>query len=344
MPVELSAERAEARVVPIEKIQIPAGRFRKDFGDLEELAQSIHRHGLQSPVCVTADLVLLAGERRLVACRDVLHLREVPVRVFRDVADALLFEYDENEVRKEFTYSERVAIARALSARMGDGRSDRGEEDRAEGTRRDLIVEKSGLKSGSTLSRATKVVDYGSPDLVEAMDREEIPVTLCSRIADLAKPQQKEVVRRIREGEKPRKAYQEVAGRPPENRGDAWEGDSEVEEEPAEVSVDANGVRVPLHLRDAFNNRVMADACRLLRALARQMQGVVKWDPYLRITDVQAHLRAVCALIDAARPHAVCPKCKAARAESEQCRYCRCAGFLDENSYFELAERMRVEE
>jgi ParB family transcriptional regulator, chromosome partitioning protein len=55
-------------------------RFRRDFGDIEGLADSIKALGLLQPIVVTPDGRLLCGERRLRACR-LLGLAEISVTV-----------------------------------------------------------------------------------------------------------------------------------------------------------------------------------------------------------------------------------------------------------------------
>lgn len=47
------------------------GRQRRDLVDIPDLAESINRIGLINPIVVTRDLVLVAGERRLEACRSI---------------------------------------------------------------------------------------------------------------------------------------------------------------------------------------------------------------------------------------------------------------------------------
>lgn len=44
-------------------------RYRKDLGDLRPLADSIAEVGLLHPIVVTAEGLLIAGQRRLEACR-----------------------------------------------------------------------------------------------------------------------------------------------------------------------------------------------------------------------------------------------------------------------------------
>jgi ParB family chromosome partitioning protein len=55
-------------------------RFRKDMGDLASLAASIKARGLYHPIVISSDGLLLAGERRLEACK-LLGWERVPVTV-----------------------------------------------------------------------------------------------------------------------------------------------------------------------------------------------------------------------------------------------------------------------
>ena len=55
--------------VKIVDIKVGPDRFRKDFQDIEGLAQSISEHGLILPIVVDENMVLIDGERRLKACK-----------------------------------------------------------------------------------------------------------------------------------------------------------------------------------------------------------------------------------------------------------------------------------
>ena len=68
-------------VVQIADIKIGA-RHRKDMGDIAGLADSIDSIGLLHPIVVTPDWTLLAGRRRLEACR-LLGWVEIPVTVLK---------------------------------------------------------------------------------------------------------------------------------------------------------------------------------------------------------------------------------------------------------------------
>ena len=97
--------------VRIDEIQI-GDRFRKDLGDISGLAASIADIGLLHPVVITPDKYLIAGQRRIAACRS-LGWIEVPVNIV-DLAQVERGEYDENTCRKDFTPSEAVAIWHAM--------------------------------------------------------------------------------------------------------------------------------------------------------------------------------------------------------------------------------------
>src|ERR1035441_1341386 len=93
--------------------QIEVGfRYRKDLGDLRSLAESIAEVGLLHPVVVTPVGRLIAGQRRLAACRS-LGWEEVPVTVV-DLYQAARGEAHENFVRKDLLPSEIVALKRAI--------------------------------------------------------------------------------------------------------------------------------------------------------------------------------------------------------------------------------------
>lgn len=101
--------------VRIETVRV-VGRFRKDLGDIRSLAQSIAQIGLINAITITPDGRLIAGERRLEACRS-LGWQIIGARVvdnLEDAADRLRAERDENTERKEMTVSERMELAAAL--------------------------------------------------------------------------------------------------------------------------------------------------------------------------------------------------------------------------------------
>ncbi len=87
-------------------------RIRKDAGDLTRLTASIQKVGLLNPIVVTDDYRLVAGFRRLTACRQ-LGWKEIEAHIVPYKNDLLLLldaEVEENLVRKDFTPEEIMAI------------------------------------------------------------------------------------------------------------------------------------------------------------------------------------------------------------------------------------------
>lgn len=95
----------------IDTIVIKSQR-RKDLGDLSTLEGSIRRLGVLKPVIIGNDNVLIAGERRLAACRNI-GLDQIPavkVDVECDSITALNIQVDLNLCRKQFSSEELDAI------------------------------------------------------------------------------------------------------------------------------------------------------------------------------------------------------------------------------------------
>ena len=80
----------DAVIVPVDQIGVRS-QARKRFEDIEELALSIQEQGLLQPIVVrqlgAARFLLLAGERRLRAVRDVLKQATIPARLIVNVED-----------------------------------------------------------------------------------------------------------------------------------------------------------------------------------------------------------------------------------------------------------------
>ena len=100
--------------IPISQILVDREhRIRTDAGDLTALQNSIAKVGLLNPLAVDEKYKLVAGWRRLSACRK-LGWKEIEVCVVvlsRDPLLALEAEVDENLYRKDFTGDEIIRIA-----------------------------------------------------------------------------------------------------------------------------------------------------------------------------------------------------------------------------------------
>lgn len=101
--------------VAIESIQV-VDRHRKDLGDLDSLRDSIEGVGLLNPVTLTRDSRLVAGQRRIEACRR-LGWHFIPARFVDSLDDAALVlraEMEENTERKAMLPSELASLGETL--------------------------------------------------------------------------------------------------------------------------------------------------------------------------------------------------------------------------------------
>jgi ParB/RepB/Spo0J family partition protein len=105
-------------------------RFRRDLGDIDALAKSISTVGLLHPIVINENNELIAGVRRLEACKK-LGWTDIPVHVV-NLEDIRKGQVDENVVRKDFTPSEIAAIYEALAP------EEKAEAEKRKGTRTDL--------------------------------------------------------------------------------------------------------------------------------------------------------------------------------------------------------------
>jgi len=169
--------------LPIDGIQV-GFRYRKDLGDLRSLADSIGEVGLLHPVVVTPEGRLIAGQRRLEACR-LLGWAEVPVTVV-DLYQAARGEAHENLVRKDLLPSEIVALKRAIEPlERREARARQGSRAdlchpatvaEGQGDARDKIARYLGV-GRTTIERAEAVIEAAEEDpdeyghLVDQMDR-----------------------------------------------------------------------------------------------------------------------------------------------------------------------------
>lgn len=180
----MSAQPKEAGVLqyPIDKI-VAVDRHRAELGDIELLAASIAAVGLLHPIVVTPSGRLVAGFRRLAACRA-LGWGRVPVTVAETMTDAralLIAERDENTCRLDMLPSEKVSLGRALEelerpraeARMKAGKVPPVNfSEGARGNTGDIVGTAVGM-SRPTYTRAKVVVDTATdetlPDEVRAV-------------------------------------------------------------------------------------------------------------------------------------------------------------------------------
>lgn len=174
-------------------------RARKDTGEMDSLERSMSKLGQLQPIGITHDNVLVFGERRLRAAKHI-GWTEIEARIID--CDALLAEHDENVIRKQFTVTEQIALAQVIqgqvAGRAGGNRMPEhsgnisGKVD--QGDSRDIAARAAGLGSGKTLEAAQRVIERGTPELIEAMDRREISIHGADKLARQPAAKQREAV------------------------------------------------------------------------------------------------------------------------------------------------------
>lgn len=174
-------------------------RARKEVGCLDPLERSLESVGQLQAIGITTDNVLVFGERRLRAAKRI-GWTEIEARIVD--CDSLMAERDENQIRKDFTPTESVAIAMAIQGRMvgrvGNPslKANSGNISGIErGDSRDIAARAAGLGSGKTLEAAQRVIERGTPELIEAMDARAVSIHGADKLAKLPAEEQREAVK-----------------------------------------------------------------------------------------------------------------------------------------------------
>src|SRR5215471_3342822 len=105
-------------IVPLDEISVKRDdRQRRELSDIDVLADSIRRLGLIHPLVVTRDLELVAGERRLTACRS-LGWMTIAVQYVDELEPAklLAIELEENVKRQDIPWQDQVKAVRDYHA------------------------------------------------------------------------------------------------------------------------------------------------------------------------------------------------------------------------------------
>ena len=156
-----------------------------------DLAADIAENGLINPPVVSPDFVLIAGERRLRACKH-LGWQQIEVRIIsvKDYEHQLKLEISENQKRKNFTFSEGLEWARRLEQveklkareRMSEGA--KGTQNFAEpvGESAAVVANETGFGNKETYRQAKFVADHAEPETIAKLDAEE---TACVRFCGL---------------------------------------------------------------------------------------------------------------------------------------------------------------
>ena len=96
--------------VPLDQITVKRDERQRREIKVEDLVDSIRRYGVMSPIIITRDLVLVAGERRLTASR-LAGWTDIPCRFIEDLnpIEAQLLELEENVRRSDLPWRDACA-------------------------------------------------------------------------------------------------------------------------------------------------------------------------------------------------------------------------------------------
>ena len=172
-------------LIDINKIVIK-DRIRKDYGNIEELANDIKENGLINPPVVTekdGELILIAGERRTRACKF-LDYRQIEVRVMtvKDALHQLKLEISENENRKDFSFSEKMTWAEELKkeyekiAKENMREGGKGCKDLQTLNTRDKLAQDLEMGSGETYRKAEFIHKNADEEMIRQLDEGQLTI------------------------------------------------------------------------------------------------------------------------------------------------------------------------
>lgn len=154
-------------------------RFRKDLGDLTELKKSIKEVGLIHPIVIDSKGNLIAGARRLQACKE---LGIEPVYRIVDFDNPQQAEIDENVVRKDFTPSEIFEINKIYNKKLSKQGNrtdidifDFGANDAEVRQPRNVVSDITGVGT-RTLSKINKIFNSDNDEVKKKVDNKEISI------------------------------------------------------------------------------------------------------------------------------------------------------------------------
>lgn len=170
-------------LVEINKILVK-DRIRKDFGNVQELADDIKVNTLLNPPTVIpigdGMYQLIAGERRLRACK-MLGYTSITVNAIsvKDAEHALRIEISENENRKEFSFSERMDYAKRLEVierAKAEERMKNPMETFPQGTTRDIVAAATGFGSGKNYDKAKYISENADEEIIRSLDEGSLSI------------------------------------------------------------------------------------------------------------------------------------------------------------------------
>ncbi len=162
------------------------------------LSDNIKKHGLKHPICVDANNDLIFGEKRLHAY-EMLGKKTIPTWRL-SLSDLIEGKYSKTELHHLFLFSERVAISLAIEKLLGKRQGRRNSQlirqsfAEVAGRTDSLIADLLNFGNRQTYKQAKKVFQYGSHELVDAVDHERLAVSAASLLTQLPIHHQKHIL------------------------------------------------------------------------------------------------------------------------------------------------------
>jgi ParB/RepB/Spo0J family partition protein len=176
---------AELRRLPLDQIDVPRARIRRDLGTIEDLAVSLDSFGLLHPVHVYAShgrYRLVAGERRLEAARK-LGWDSIDAMVREPNENDLLLELVENTQRKWLSDAEEADALIRLVREMGCEMKE--------------VAAQAG-RSEAYVSKRVRV--FEDPVLRRAVEHNQLPVSVAEEFLGLPASERPAWVKRAIDG------------------------------------------------------------------------------------------------------------------------------------------------
>jgi ParB/RepB/Spo0J family partition protein len=189
---------ADLRPHPRQTVYFPAA----SEAEVEELVADMHTNGQLTPIEILPDNTIIAGHKRTTAAR-LLGWTEVRVWVREDLAhDPVAVErrlIEDNLNRRQLGP---IALARCYrQLKLLERRNQRGRlTAREQGDLRDQIGDRLG-KSGRTMDRLLRIIEHTPPEVQDAVELGQLPMTLALQVASLGNHQRDELAQAIHAGE-----------------------------------------------------------------------------------------------------------------------------------------------
>lgn len=187
--------------VPIQSLHVAVSRIKHPFHSfaltqsLYDLSEDIKCNGLQNPICVDADNCLVFGEKRLHAY-EILHKKTIPAWRL-SLFDLINGKYRSDELCHIFSLSERIAISLAVENLLGKRQGQRNNHPprqnfvEVKGRTDDFIANLLCFGNRQSYQHAKKVFQFGSPELINAIDQGHIAISTAAILVPLPYDQQK---------------------------------------------------------------------------------------------------------------------------------------------------------